>query len=163
MHLLASTFRTFCTTCAKGADVPPAAGQLGRPADNAVLLACTCCCSVFLISLSDGTLVDPTTGFAGRPAASSTAHLSSGHSPRDRAGGSGVKPKHTPLTAFRIDAGGRLRCSSSCIRAVAWWAPRTLAVAEADGKVSLVRLPESVNILGAAPARFAAGRDHAAS
>jgi hypothetical protein len=32
-----------------------------------------------------------------------------------------------------------------------------LAVAAADGSVSLVRLPESVNILGAAPARFAAG------
>jgi hypothetical protein len=40
---------------------------------------------------------------------------------------------------------------------VAWWGPRVLAVAAADGSVSLVRLPESVNILGAAPIRFAAG------
>jgi hypothetical protein len=31
-----------------------------------------------------------------------------------------------------------------------------LAVAAADGSVALARLPDSVNILGAAPARFAA-------
>lgn len=38
-----------------------------------------------------------------------------------------------------------------------------LAVAAADGSVSLVRLPESVNIMGAAPARFAAGARLAAN
>jgi hypothetical protein len=42
-------------------------------------------------------------------------------------------------------------------RSVAWWGPRVLAVAAADGSVALARLPGSVNILGAAPARFAPG------
>jgi hypothetical protein len=42
-------------------------------------------------------------------------------------------------------------------RSVAWWGPRVLAVAAADGSVALARLPGIVNILGAAPARFAAG------
>eukprot|EP00775_Hariotina_reticulata_P009597 gene9597-9760_t len=48
-------------------------------------------------------------------------------------------------------------------RAVSWWGPRVLAVAAGDGSVSLARLPGSVNILGAAPAKFTPGDPLSAS
>jgi hypothetical protein len=121
-------------------------------------------CSVYLLSLTENCLVDPASGFAGRSAtshtsSSSTSSSSSGAtmiSPRERSS-TGLKPKHIPLTPLTTDASGSANRSSACNRAVAWWGPRVLAVAAADGSVSLVRLPESVNILGAAPIRFAAG------
>jgi hypothetical protein len=77
--------------------------------------------------------------------------------PSGERGGTGLKPKHVQLTPFVTDPGGSVLRSGSCNRAVAWWGPRVLAVSAADGRVSLVRLPESVNILGASPIRFAAG------
>lgn len=122
-------------------------------------------CSVYLFSLTENCLVDPASGFAGRSAGSHTSSATSSGAPGSSAtslsprehGGTGLKPKHIPLTPYVTDASGSLVRSSGCNRSVAWWGPRVLAVAAADGSVSLVRLPESVNILGAAPIRFAAG------
>lgn len=124
----------------------------------------SCYCSVYLFSLTESCLVDPASGFAGRAAAtthstsSSSSTATSAHtiSPRERSSTS-LKPRHIPLTPYTTSAAGGLARSSSCKRSVAWWGPRVLAVAEADGSVSLVRLPESVNILGASPIRFAPG------
>lgn len=112
--------------------------------------------------------MDPASGFAGRSAAShssstgsSTSSSSSGSTtgfaPSRERGGTGLKPKHVQLAPFVTDAGGSVVRSGSCNRAVAWWGPRVLAVSAADGRVSLVRLPESVNILGVSPIRFAPG------
>ena len=41
---------------------------------------------------------------------------------------------------------------------VAWWGPRTLAVAGVNGGVALAALPGATNVLGEEPASFAPGR-----
>jgi hypothetical protein len=143
-------------------------GHVGFDFAAACLSSGQYACSVYLLSLTEYCLVDPASGFAGRSATSHTSSSTSSSSsstvisPRERSS-TGLKPKHIPLTPFATDASGSASRSSACNRAVAWWGPRVLAVAAADGSVSLVRLPESVNILGAAPIHFAAGENPSAT
>lgn len=146
--------------------------------------------SVYLLSLTEGTLVEPAVSFAGRSAAGHSGSGSGGsfssssstsfnaHSAGSSTGSSGsviMRPKVIDLTPGAAAAGGAAVAAAAAAaaadggsdgssggnraanRSVAWWGPSVLAVAASDGSVSLVRLPGSVNILGAAPARFAPG------
>lgn len=125
-------------------------------------------CSIYILSLLEGSVVDPAADFAGR-----TAGGSSSSTALEGSGLLGPKPVQlTPAfsspTAAAGFVGGATTGGGGDIhgggtaaavgnRAVAWWGPRVLAVAAADGAVALARLPGSVNILGAAPVRFAPG------
>ncbi|WIA15951.1 hypothetical protein OEZ85_012693 [Tetradesmus obliquus] len=127
--------------------------------------------SVYILSLSEGSLADPAADFAGRAAAAATSSSSSGSSILDASTAGLLGPKSVPLTpAFTSaaaagsgsgsasgSASGAAAAAVPGNRSVAWWGPRVLAVAAADGRVALARLPGSVNVLGAAPARFAPG------
>lgn len=108
--------------------------------------------------------MDPAVEFAGRTAGSSNSD-SSNPQPRSSDSDSGgvLGPQHIPLNpASAAAAGSSLTGSSSSswglgVRSVSWWGSRVLAVSGANGSVALVRLPGSVNVLGAAPAKFTSG------
>lgn len=134
-------------------------------------LSVSCCsCSVYIICLSDGTMVDPAADFAGRTAGGSSSGSIPGSS--SSADGSSIPgfsssgllgPKAVPLNPASSAASSSMTGSSNSSswglghRSVCWWGPRVLALAGGDGSVCLVRLPGSVNVLGAAPARFTPG------
>jgi hypothetical protein len=139
---------------------------------------------VYIISITDGAVADPTHQFAGRSAAAAAAADTGGSNsstapeplPRGLLGPQLVplNPSNTPKPYLGSGTGGPGVHTAGVTggpgplgdagvtsgpgnRSVSWWGPRVLAVAGSDGSVSLARLPGSVNILGAAPAKFAPG------
>lgn len=67
-----------------------------------------------------------------------------------------LRPLPVPLMPAHMHT-GCMTASAAGITCVSWWGPNVLAIATGDGRTSLVRVPGSVNILGAAPPRCMPG------